>query len=112
LLYWQLPFLKFGKGAIQLHQVVLQWSNGSHGISPFLAEGESILKIRRLADFHVRHNLSNDEKAAYIDAELCLMFLPAKMGFPGAQTRWDDLQFAHINSTNVVHDVVCISLIP
>lgn len=49
--------------------------------------------------------LTNDEKKAYLDAELCLMNLPAKAGFPGAQTRWDDLQFAHINSTNVVHDV-------
>ncbi|KAH8670203.1 hypothetical protein BGZ60DRAFT_527687 [Tricladium varicosporioides] len=50
-------------------------------------------------------DMTNDEKKAYIDADLCLMSLPAKMGFPGAQTRWDDLMFAHINSTNVVHDV-------
>jgi tyrosinase len=33
------------------------------------------------------------------------MALPATMGFPGAQTRWNDLMFAHVNSTNVVHDV-------
>jgi tyrosinase len=50
--------------------------------------------------------MTNAEKKAYIDADLCLMSLPAKMGFSGAQTRWDELQFAHINSTNVVHDVV------
>lgn len=53
------------------------------------------------------HTMTNEEKKAYIDADLCLMSLPATMGFPGAQTRWDDLMFAHINSTNVVHDVVC-----
>lgn len=53
------------------------------------------------------HNMTNDAKKAYIDADLCLMSLPATMGFPGAQTRWDDLMFAHTNSTNVVHDVVC-----
>lgn len=52
------------------------------------------------------HNMTNEAKKAYIDADLCLMSLPATMGFPGAQTRWDDLMFAHINSTNVVHDVV------
>ncbi len=35
------------------------------------------------------------------------MNLPAKMGYEGAQTRWDDVMFSHVNSTNVVHDVVC-----
>jgi hypothetical protein len=55
--------------------------------------------------------MTNAEKNAYIDADLCLMSLPAKMGFPGAVTRWDDLQFAHINSTNVVHDVVRLTFV-
>lgn len=34
------------------------------------------------------------------------MSKPAKQGYPGAITRWDDLQYAHIQLTNVVHDVV------
>lgn len=53
-----------------------------------------------------RHTLSDAEKKAYIDAELCLFNLPAKEGYPGAVNRFDDLHFSHINSTNVVHDVV------
>jgi hypothetical protein len=50
------------------------------------------------ADLHQRkawHNLADDEKAAYIDAELCLMRSPPKTGHPLAQNRWDEFTIAH-----------------
>lgn len=41
------------------------------------------------------HNLSDDEKAAYIEAELCLMHTPPKTGHPLVQNRWDEFTVAH-----------------
>lgn len=50
--------------------------------------------------------MTNAEKTAYLEADKCLMSLPSKMtSFPGAKTRWDDLQYAHINMTNIIHGV-------
>ncbi|ETS73735.1 hypothetical protein PFICI_14681 [Pestalotiopsis fici W106-1] len=49
--------------------------------------------------------LTDDEKSAYIDAELCLMSAPSQSGVEGAESRWDDLQHNHIIQTQVVHDV-------
>ncbi|KAJ3529389.1 hypothetical protein NM208_g9783 [Fusarium decemcellulare] len=49
--------------------------------------------------------MSDDEKSAYIEAELCLMNRPAKTGIQGALNRWDELDWAHIAQTNVIHDV-------
>jgi tyrosinase len=45
-------------------------------------------------------SLTHDEKMAFVDAELCLMSLPAKTGLPGATTRFDDFQAAHQQGTN------------
>lgn len=50
--------------------------------------------------------LTRSEKSAFIEAELCLMEAPSKLGVEGAETRWDDLQYNHVVQTNVVHDVV------
>lgn len=50
------------------------------------------------ADLHQRkawHNLTDDEKAAYIEAEICLMRSPPKTGHPLAQNRWDEFTVAH-----------------
>lgn len=52
------------------------------------------------------HNMSDDEKSAYIDAELCLMNSPSQLDFGPTLTRWDDLTYTHIIQTNWVHDVV------
>ncbi|KAI0130350.1 amino acid transporter [Xylariales sp. AK1849] len=49
--------------------------------------------------------LTDTEKAEYIDAELCLMALPASAGIDGAITRWDDIQYCHIVQSNIIHDV-------
>lgn len=51
------------------------------------------------------HNLSDDEKSAYIEAELCLINSPAKDGLPYSKTRWDELTYSHAIQTNWVHDV-------
>jgi tyrosinase len=37
-----------------------------------------------------RHTLTRDEKLAYIDAEKCLMIMPAKLGLKGPRTRFDE----------------------
>lgn len=53
-----------------------------------------------------RHMLSPDEKKNYINAELCLMNLPAKLDLPGVRTRFDDFQAAHQNQAYMTHSVV------
>ena len=53
-----------------------------------------------------RNNMTTTEKSAYIDAELCLMSRPAQAGITGAQNRWDELDWAHITQSNVIHNVV------
>ncbi|KAF2473068.1 Di-copper centre-containing protein [Lindgomyces ingoldianus] len=49
--------------------------------------------------------LTNTEKAAYIEAELCLMNSPTKGFVADAVSRWDDLTWAHLNQSNYIHDV-------
>jgi hypothetical protein len=51
------------------------------------------------------HTLSNDEKLEYINAELCLMSTPAKLGLPGAKTRFDELQAIHQLQAYATHFV-------
>ncbi|KAF2194377.1 amino acid transporter [Zopfia rhizophila CBS 207.26] len=50
-------------------------------------------------------NLSDEEKAEYIDAELCLMNLPPKLGYNWAKNRWDEVVYGHVVQSNVIHDV-------
>lgn len=50
------------------------------------------------ADLHPRkawHNLTDDEKSSYIEAELCLMRSPPRTGHPLVQNRWDEFTVAH-----------------
>ena len=58
----------------------------------------------------VRHALTDTEKKAYIDAELCLMSKPAELGLRGSRTRFDDFQVAHALKTEIAHFVVRIAL--
>lgn len=58
-----------------------------------------------------RHKLDNDEKKAYIDAELCLLNSPAKSGVEGVQTRWDEVIYGHLVQSNFMHRVVSGSFI-
>lgn len=73
------------------------------------------LPIQRIQTVHAytvdRHNLTDDEKKAYIDAELCLMSSPAKAGIELAQNRWDELSYAHIAQSNFIHRVVSAMLV-
>ena len=50
--------------------------------------------------------MTDSEKSSYIDAELCLMARPPQVGITGAQNRWDELDWAHIAQSNVIHNVV------
>lgn len=49
--------------------------------------------------------LTDAEKRAYLDAELCIMETPASSGVPGAITRWDELQRAHAVQGDYIHGV-------
>jgi len=59
-------------------------------------------------NFVNRHTYTATEKAAYINAELCLQSLPATLGLPGTVTRFDELQATHAMQAELVHGVVCI----
>ncbi|KAI0011054.1 Di-copper centre-containing protein [Xylariaceae sp. FL0662B] len=50
-------------------------------------------------------NLTSTEKLDYINADLCLMSSPPKNGLPGAQNRWDELQYVHITQSSYIHGV-------
>ncbi|KAJ3949164.1 uncharacterized protein N0V96_000279 [Colletotrichum fioriniae] len=52
--------------------------------------------------------LTEDEKTSYISATLCLMDpaqAPAKTGYAGSTTRWEELQAAHVSQAQFVHSV-------
>ncbi|GIZ37600.1 hypothetical protein CKM354_000104300 [Cercospora kikuchii] len=49
--------------------------------------------------------LSNEEKRAYLDAELCLQRTPPAYSIQGARSVWEELQWAHIRSKNWIHGV-------
>lgn len=53
-----------------------------------------------------RTDLTTVEKQTYIDADLCLMALPAKSGIKGAVSRWDELQYVHAAQGRYIHHVV------
>ncbi|PQE32034.1 tyrosinase protein [Rutstroemia sp. NJR-2017a WRK4] len=49
-------------------------------------------------------NLSAAQKTAYLEAELCLMALPAQTTLSGVTSRFSDLQALHRSKTNVTLD--------
>lgn len=53
-----------------------------------------------------RNVLTDHEKKAYIDAELCLINAPPRGGTPGARNRFEELQYLHIIQTPYIHFVV------
>ncbi|TLD33725.1 hypothetical protein PspLS_01635 [Pyricularia sp. CBS 133598] len=57
----------------------------------------------------VEHTLSNADKKAYIDAELCLMDKPASLGLPGTRTKFDELQAIHQLQAYSTHHVVRVN---
>ena len=43
-----------------------------------------------------RHDISADQKKAYLAAQVCILKSPAKLSIlPGAKTRWDELVGLH-----------------
>lgn len=45
--------------------------------------------------------LTSEEQSGYVNVTLCLMSIPATLGIePRAESRWDELQWAHILQTN------------
>jgi len=51
------------------------------------------------------HTFTDNEKKAYIDAELCLMNTPAELGLRATRTRFDELQSCHILQAEITHFV-------
>ncbi|KAI0111294.1 Di-copper centre-containing protein [Nemania sp. FL0031] len=49
--------------------------------------------------------LTNSEKEAYINADLCLMATAPIAGVPGAQNVWDELQYIHAAQSDYIHNV-------
>lgn len=64
-----------------------------------------LISFGSATDLSRRHTFSNKEKAAYIDAELCLMKKPAVHNLPGAQTRFDEFQAIHQLQSYATHFV-------
>lgn len=62
-------------------------------------------ECKKLAQRRAWHDFSNDEKRAYIDAELCLMSKPASQQLSAARTRFDELQALHQITTLWTHFV-------
>jgi tyrosinase len=50
-------------------------------------------------------NLTGAEQIAYLDAEICLMNLPAQTGLAAVTSRYSDLAALHQNLTLIIHDV-------
>ncbi|CAM1502368.1 Fc.00g043520.m01.CDS01 [Cosmosporella sp. VM-42] len=53
----------------------------------------------------VMHAFSDEEKRAYLDAELCLMEKPATLGLRGTKTVFDELQSCHVLQAEITHYV-------
>ena len=69
--------------------------------TPRSPTGKCETKLQRRA----WHTLSATEKKAYIDAELCLMKLPATLGLTGAKNRFEELQSSHQAQAGITHGV-------
>ncbi|KAK0752696.1 hypothetical protein B0T18DRAFT_450835 [Schizothecium vesticola] len=70
-------------------------------VTPRSPTGQCETKLQRKA----WHTLSVAEKKSYIDAELCLMKLPATLGLTGAKNRFEELQSAHQVQAAITHGV-------
>ena len=50
--------------------------------------------------------MTNAEKKAYLDAEVCLMKTPGTLGLRGAKSKFDELQSVHVFQSDIAHGVV------
>ncbi|CAI4212657.1 unnamed protein product [Parascedosporium putredinis] len=51
------------------------------------------------------HTLSDDEKRAYLDAEVCLMNTPSTSDLRGSKSKFDDFQAIHVLQSEIAHFV-------
>ncbi|SPO07230.1 uncharacterized protein DNG_09924 [Cephalotrichum gorgonifer] len=51
------------------------------------------------------HTYTDEQKRAYIDAELCLMNKPATLGLSAAKNRFEELQAVHVLQSGITHGV-------
>ncbi|KAK7702785.1 hypothetical protein SLS64_009395 [Diaporthe eres] len=87
--------------------ILLSFSSLAFG-SPLWSRQTNPITSGTCPELHQRkawHKLTDDEKAAYIEAELCLMRSPPKTGHPLVQNRWDEFTVAHEVQTQWIHDV-------
>ncbi|KAH0441491.1 amino acid transporter [Colletotrichum camelliae] len=93
-------FLVFGSLAGMAMAASLPASNSS------LTRG-AVKEFPECVSLHERKSwtaMTDVEKKAYIDAELCLQNKAPKLGVEGSQNLWDDLMYAHIYQANVIHN--------
>ncbi|KAL2256374.1 hypothetical protein VTK26DRAFT_4913 [Humicola hyalothermophila] len=69
--------------------------------TPRAPNGTCTNKLQRKA----WHTLSPEEKRAYIEADLCLMKLPATLGLNGTKNRFEELQAIHQVQSSIIHGV-------
>jgi len=81
---------------------LLVTANAKAASTPRAPNGTCTVKLQRRA----WHTFSLAEKKAYIDAELCLMKLPATLGLAGAKNRFEELQWIHQTQASITHGVV------
>ncbi|KAK0623963.1 hypothetical protein B0T14DRAFT_428085 [Immersiella caudata] len=70
-------------------------------LAPRASNGTCVTKLQRRA----WHTFTVGEKKAYIDADLCLMKLPATLGLPGTKNRFEELQSIHQTQSQITHGV-------
>jgi tyrosinase len=57
-----------------------------------------------------RRDMMVEDRINYISAVKCLQATPSSATRQGVKTRFDEFQASHIDLTNRIHGVVCISL--
>lgn len=70
--------------------------------TPRTLQGKCTTKLQRRA----WHTFTTEEKRAYINADLCLMKLPATLGLNGTKNRFEELQAIHQVQASITHGVV------
>lgn len=83
-----------------------------------LETGQSMVFGRNLGislpitDHTTRTNFTTTEKAAYLDAALCLTTAEPTIGLGDSATLWQEMQYAHIGQVTWIHNVVRRAPVP
>ena len=87
-----------------LHLLAFAGSTAAAVSTPRAPNGVCTTKLQRKA----WHTFTTEEKRAYINADLCLMKIPATLGLPGTKNRFEELQSIHQTQSHIVHGVVSL----